>query len=199
MPKQKNAAVESNEEFKQNLSGEFAIPASEVEGFSSEQISFPPYLNPAVGLKFLAVPISLDDRDPEFPRWVCEARHSLECEKGSKDEKEDVVVRAGEFFTMSVYAALPLERFVGLKCLIQCTGVKDVGRPQPMFVFDLKLSADDKKLLANERRERASQAIERYKEKRRLEALGATETNGSASREMVAEVVKQPVRPGAQI
>jgi hypothetical protein len=173
----------------------FEIPAElqeEISSYQSEQISFPPYWKPEVGKKFVALVVTLDDRDEKFMRYVLQSCHPIPCEKGDKHNKEDVLVPKDEFFTMSVYAGLPLDRYIGFKVYVQVTGTRDVGQPQDMFVFDLKLSPADKALLSEERRARAAKAIAAYRETRRLEALNGTPAK--KPEEMTGEAVPKTAK-----
>ena len=151
----------------------FQLPAelaSEVAGFEQEQLNFPPYWNPEVGMQFVAMPLTVDDRDKDFVRVVLQAMHPIHCFQGDKENQEDVLVGKDEFFTMSVYAALPLDRYIGYKVHVKVTGKRDVGRPNDMFTWALAVHPDDKKLLNAERRVKAEQAMARYRESRRIEA-----------------------------
>jgi hypothetical protein len=167
----------------------FGLPTDledDISDFSSEQISFPPYWKPEIGKKFLALAVSLDERDPEFLRYLLQATHDIMCSKGGRDDKEDILVKRDEFFTMSVYAGLPLSNYIGLKCLVEVTGTKDTGKPNDMFVFDLKLSKADKAMLSADRRTRAQLAIQQYNASKR-------QSNGAAPKEMTGEVVNKGV------
>jgi hypothetical protein len=173
----------------------FGLPSdleTETANYQSEQISFPPYWKPEVGKIFLALVLSLDDRDPDFHRYVLQTMHPLPCERGDKHNKEDVIVDKDDFFTTSVYAGLPLDRYIGFKVLVKVTGTRDVGQPQDMFVFDLKLSPQDKNLLSEERRARAAKAIAAYRESRKLAAAngGAKPTDMTPPKEASKEVIK---------
>lgn len=116
-----------------------------VEGLdfdNEEQISFPPYWKPEVGLAIIASALALDTRNPEFHRYLLQAAHDIECFSGPGDEAEEVTVRAGEYFTTSVYAGLPLSMFMGLPDPIKITvkGMRRIQDPEKndMFVFGVK-------------------------------------------------------------
>ena len=165
--KNTKAAVEEQAKLGYDLPADIA---AEIAGFKDEQLRFPPYWTADVGKKFLAMVVDMDTRQEDFHRYVLQAKHSIPAATGGKGQKEDVVVEAGDFFTMSVYAALPLDRYVGMDVYVECTGTQDVGQPQEMYVFKLKVSERDKMLLTQERKERVAAAMAARKEQKRLEA-----------------------------
>jgi hypothetical protein len=142
------------------------LPA-EVAGFVEEQITFPPYWNPSEDGFFYGTPIDLDAKDPSFVRYVVEAHADTPCFRGDKNSKEAVTVKTGEFFTLSAYAGLPLDRYIGIPCFVQVTGKREVGQPQPMWTFTLKVSAESKKILTEERKIRIADSMKRFRESRR--------------------------------
>ena len=90
------------------------------------------------------------------------------CERGDKHNKEEVLVQKGEFFTLSAYAGLPLDRYIGFAVFVQVKGQRDVGQPQPMWEFTLKISPEDRKVFVEERKQRIAAAMQRYRENRKL-------------------------------
>jgi hypothetical protein len=152
----------------------------EFSNFEEEQISFPPYWEAAEGKWFYAMVVMVDERDPEFPRYVCQAELDTPCKKGSKSKKEDedIIAHKGEYFTLSTYSGLPLDRYVGTRVLVKCIGKRDVGRPQPMWEFSLKVSPEDKKLLVAERKQLAQEAVRRFKESRNGASKQLSSANG---------------------
>jgi hypothetical protein len=184
--KNTKAAVEEQAKLGYELPADIA---AEVAGFKDEQLRFPPYWTADVGKKFYAMMVDVDTRDPEFHRFVLQALHSLPCATGGKNAREDVVVENGDFFSMSVYAALPLDRYVGMKVLVEVTGTQPTGQPQDMYVFKLKISEADKLLLTQERKERVAVAMAAYRENKKLQAAnggkpvvqGAIENKASAT------------------
>ncbi len=141
------------------------IPA-ELAGFVEEQISFPPYWTAEVGKWFYAMPVDTDTRDPQFGRYVCQAMSDLMCSTGPKDDRNDVLVRKGDFFTTSMYTGLPLDKYIGTGVFVKCTGTRETKQPNDMLVFTLAVSPEDKKLLLNDRKARTERAIAEYKANR---------------------------------
>lgn len=138
------------------------------EGYEEENISFPPYWTPEVGKAFHAMPVDIDLSDEEFPRIVLQnVGADLDCSQGSKDEQVKQVIKAGEHFTISKYAGLPLEKYMGYDCAVTVTGQRDVGQAKPMYVFALGVSKDAKLALTAERKERGLLAAARWKETRK--------------------------------
>ena len=117
------------------------------DGFVQEQVGFPPYFKPIEGRKIKFRPISIDMRDARFFRWVCEASHNIACWTGPKDDAEPVLVRAGEFFTMSVYASLPLERFLGEEIIAIVKSKRDIHDGQSVWIWNVLVKPEVKKNL----------------------------------------------------
>lgn len=138
----------------------------EFKDFVEEQIELPPYWNPEEGKWWYGMPITVDDADPEFVRYVVQAEKDIVCMRGKKNEQEEVLVKAGEFFTLSAYAGLPLHRYIGTRVLIRVKGTRDVGRPQEMWTFSLHVDPKDKAKLMEARRADAQDAIRRFRETR---------------------------------
>jgi hypothetical protein len=150
----------------------------EFQNFEEEQISLPPYLElKEVGQWFYAMPVFLDDKDPEFIRFIMKAEMPTKCQRGSrkKGENEPVLVNKDEFFTLSAYTGLPLDRYIGVPVLVKYIGDKDVGRPQLMKEFSLKVSPEHKKMLNEDRKKLAADGIRRFREQRKIAELSAHE------------------------
>lgn len=160
---------------------------TQTKDWEEEQISFPPFWKPEwnpdtkSGNAFFGMPVEFDDRDPDFPRYVMQTESVITCEKGDKANREVVQVQKGEFFTLSAYAALPLDRFIGMRVLVEVVGQRDVGQPQPMYVFKLKVSPADKAQLAEHRKARAAQAMQAFRESRAIRSADATKALPAAS------------------
>ena len=145
------------------ISNPDAMP--EFQNWEEEQITLPPYWEVGMDKWFCGLVVSVDDRDEEFVRYLVQAEMPIKCFTGSKkkNEQEEVIVNKGEFFSLSAYASLPLDRYIGVRVLVRVTGRKDIGRPQPMWEFSLKVSPEDKKLLLEDRKMAARNAIRAFK------------------------------------
>lgn len=155
----------TNEEVLNQISNPDALP--EFAGFEEEQLSFPPYWEASEGGWFYGMPVDVDTRDPQFGRYLIQAEMDIKCKTGKKDEQEEILVRKGEFFTLSMYGLLPLDRYIGTKVLVKCIGKKDVGQPQKAWNFSLKVSPEDKKKLIEDRKAIAAEAVRRFREARK--------------------------------
>lgn len=158
------------------------------EGWENEQIGFPPYWNPTMqeddkgktvagtGNAFLAIPIDKDERNPEFKRYVLEAIHPIMCKKGPAEDAEEILVQVGEFFTCSVYAALPLEDYYGIPVYVRpvrkrkLAPTAEINQKRDLWDFELKVSPADKKRL-KERRAQEVQLLKEKRERYRLEQI----------------------------
>ncbi len=121
---------------------EFADESFDEAGFEEEQIGFPPYWTPVEGRKLRVKVIALDARDPEFVRWTVQATHNVACQSGPSDEAEPRLVKSGEFFSMSMYAGLPLQRYVGEEIIISCKEERDIGGGKSFWVWSLRCTPE---------------------------------------------------------
>lgn len=157
-----------------------------VADFKEEQIGFPPYWSPdEIGDKILCKPILFDNKDENFPRYVmiC-TRVPLKCFRGPADNQQEVVVKPGEMFTMSPYAALPLDRYYDIEVYIQTTGRRKLpgneaseGKPRDLWEWKLMVSKDDQKLL-NARR---ADETKRLQQARQTSLLPSGVNNGESA------------------
>jgi hypothetical protein len=78
--------------------------------WSEEQIGFAPYWKPQEGKWFFGAPIAIDMRDPKFVRYQFIAGADTPCQRGPSEEdderSEQVMVKKGETFSLSVYYSL---------------------------------------------------------------------------------------------
>jgi len=82
--------------------------------YSKDQVGFPPYWKPVdVGDWFRGKVLMLDDRDPDFPRYVIEATQNFYAYKGTALDAEPILIESGELYTINNYSSLPLERYYG--------------------------------------------------------------------------------------
>jgi hypothetical protein len=134
--------------------------ASRVAGWEQEQVGFPPYWKAGMGKRLLGRIAMLDNRDPEFRRYVIEASVPMVCQRGPAHDAEPVSVAPGEFFTMSAYAALPLDTFFGIEVLLEVISERKLpgnemskGVPRDIFDWKVLVSPADKKMLRARRQE----------------------------------------------
>jgi len=165
----KKTTEQTNEEILNAISDPDALP--DFANFEEEQLAFPPYWEAGEGKWFYGMVVALDDRDPQFQRYVLQAEMPVTCAQGKKKGRDgdyhEVQVGKDEFFTLSCYGGLPLDRYIGYRVLVKCTGTRDVGQPQPMYTFSLKVSPEDKKLLMVERKQNAAVAMAKFREGRK--------------------------------
>jgi len=96
--------------------------------WTKHQVGFAPYWNPKEGELFEGIILEVDQRDPTFIRYLCQATRPLECATGPSDEAERVRIEAGEHFTLSTYYSLNnlFVQFLvsGLRPIIMCRALK---------------------------------------------------------------------------
>lgn len=133
------------------------------EEFATENLGFAPYWNPYEGARILVTPLARDNRDPKFHRYILMTHSTITCFTGPAEEAEEVIVGPGGEFTMSTYAGLQgpeggdkFLEFVGMRVLLTCKGSRKVENGD-FWMWDVKISKEDKKLLAARRQARALQ------------------------------------------
>lgn len=112
------------------------------DSYSDEQVGLPPYWNPEVGRKFKARVVGLDEKDPDFPRYQLVASHAIRCHKGPAKDAETVEVGRGQYFTCSVYAALPLDRFMGEEVIVICVRLREGVTKEGFDVWEFRVLTD---------------------------------------------------------
>jgi hypothetical protein len=116
-------------------------------GFVETATGFPPYWNPEPGKKFFGQVVGIDFRDPDFIRYTLLAGMDMDCATGPADDATPVKVLKGERFNVSVYASLPLDRFLGEYILVE--SIKKVkGGKGDMWRFKLLSSPETKAVVA---------------------------------------------------
>lgn len=120
------------------------------EGWVDEQTGFPPYWTPVEGASFRGTVMARDDRDPKFNRYVISSSTPLECAQGPAEDAEPVHVLPGDMFSLSTYAALPLDDYMGFEVFVTAVNKRKIqGGSQDLWIFKLKVSPDTKaKVLA---------------------------------------------------
>lgn len=161
----------------------FVAPTGETV---KQQTGLPPYWaadeevhKAGVAQGFYARVIGRDDGDPTFPRYVVQAGMDTPCMKGGGDDAEPVIVKKGEFFTTSVYAGLPLERFIGVPVIVKVKDKRKIntkGGPRTIWDFTVEVTPQVDKILAARRQAAAERAIAQGNA---LRAGGVPTTNGN--------------------
>jgi hypothetical protein len=170
---------------------DFVDSEVDTSGFEEAQIGFPPYFKPIEGRTIKFRPVALDTRDARFFRWVCEASHNIACWTGPKDDAEPVLVRSGEYFTMSVYASLPLEKFIGEEIICTVKSKRDIHDGQNVWIWSVKVKPETKARL-----ELAAKAA---MEKRLAESGGSLEnvySMSQQSKQIAEQAMKDAKRTG---
>jgi hypothetical protein len=146
-------ATKNGKEVEQTMNEDTSSMPDESD-MEEEQIGFPPYWNPEIGKKFYARVEQLDMRDPAFVRYVCSNQGDpLDCFTGPTDDQKEKIVRKGERFSLSAYAALPLHDYIGFNVLVTVKGKQKVpNQPSPMWIFSIAISKSDKQRLLTMRR-----------------------------------------------
>lgn len=126
-----------------------------------EQIGFAPYWKPEPGKVFIARPVSIDERDPEFVRYQMQCEQvAIECQRGPADGAETVTVNPGEQFSLSVYTQLAgvfnfyMESGIYPVCRVEALKEQKTSKPgQTVWMFKLQVTPADKARLEAARKE----------------------------------------------
>ena len=141
--------------------------------YEEEQIGFPPYWKcENVGDFFVGRIVNLDLTDPDFERIVVQAGMTTQCSRGPVDEQVAVTIKKGEMFSISMYGGLrnAIADFLVTDdpIIVKCIGKQDTNKPSKMYVWQVKVSPRDKKLIENRRAARALKAVENDSEARAI-------------------------------
>lgn len=87
------------------------------EGWVTDESGLPPYWKPELGRSFTGTVIDFQPakNNLDFDRYVILSSNQIICSKGASEDAEDVTVTAGGKFTVSNYAALPLNEYLGFE------------------------------------------------------------------------------------
>jgi len=129
------------------------VPDFSPENWSEEQVGFSPYWNPEEGKSFIGRLVEKDERDPNFVRYLIQAGEDLECARGPSEEAETVIVKKGEFFTISVYFSLQgvfdlyLESGIRAWMKVTATGISKTKTPgRTVWQWKLQVPKEAKRL-----------------------------------------------------
>lgn len=121
---------------------------------AEEQVGFAPYWSPEAGAKFVARVIAKEEaqKDTDFTRYLLQAGEDIACQRGGGDNAEDVMVKKGEFFTISVYFSLQglfdfyLENKFNPWMQVTCIDERPTKKPgQTVWTWKVNCTKDDKK------------------------------------------------------
>lgn len=160
MAKQQTRAVEAVENNAPMSAYEQQILAT-IAGWEKISVGFAPYLKVSgIGGCFFGKLAAVDLGDPEFPRYVVECLGApLKCQRGPVNDAEEVIVQPGEFFTVSKYAGLPIERFMDIPAFFKVIGEREVPPNEAhkmktsMFLWEVTVSPESKALMAKNQKE----------------------------------------------
>lgn len=162
-PKSVQARDDEDLDLEAALSDFDAIAGEEVVGSG-----FSPYCKPQVGRIYDCMPTDIDMRDPNFTRYVYQnLGKDLPCAAGPINDAEEVIVKTGEFFSMSEYRAIPFVALLGLRVQILCTGRRNLppkdGKPRTaMYEFKYKMSPENKVIYTGRCAQQRLDAQKRY-------------------------------------
>ena len=126
------------------------------EGWVTDESGLPPYWKPELGRSFTGTPIDFQParNNLDFDRYVILSTAQLICQKGPSEDAEDVVVMSGGKFTVSNYASLPLNEYLGFEIKVitfkstKLPGNEESGgAKRDLWHFKILISPENKKAL----------------------------------------------------
>jgi len=139
-----------------NASPGILLEGQEVPDFATWeelQVGFAPYWNPSPGAWFYGQIVEKDERDSDFVRYLVRAGTATACKRGPNDAAEEVTVKPGEYFSVSVYYSLrdTFDIFLesGFRPFIRVLAVKEVKTKtvgQTCWTWKVNIAPQDKKL-----------------------------------------------------
>lgn len=124
-----------------------------LEGYVEESVGFNPYWKAEEGASFFGTVLAFDDHDPNFKRWTLQSHCDLECFQGSKADGEAILVKKGEFFSVSDYGGLPLSRFYGLQVFVTAREKVTIKGGRTLWKWQVRVDPKVKALLDAKREE----------------------------------------------
>lgn len=151
-----------------DTSTDLAIPTFDTKNWTEEQVGFAPYWKPKKGEKIICRLVQKDEPEDSFVRYLMQAGQDINCFRGgnqnadddengenSDDEKtsaEPVLVKKGEYFTVSVFYSLQglFEFYLtsGLKPWMELQATDKVKTSKPgrkAWQWKLRVDPKDKK------------------------------------------------------
>lgn len=147
---------------------EQAMKAS-VDGWAREQVGFPPYWAPLrEDSMFFGRVVALDTRQADFQRYVVQAtKFPIFCRLGPSDDADKVMVPAGDFYTVSAYAGLPLSDFFDIEVCVRATKKRKLpgndasgGVKRDLWMWEVKVEPKDQEMIRTRRIEKAKELQE---------------------------------------
>lgn len=148
-------------DFEKALQEAEAAMLEATKGWSRQQVGFPPYWSPQrEGQPFFGRIVALDTRQEDFYRYVVQAtKFPMFCRLGPADDAEKIMVQAGDFYTVSAYASLPLEDFFDIEVLVVATKKRKLpgneaskGVKRDLWMWDVKVESEKEKQIIERRR-----------------------------------------------
>lgn len=156
-------------DFEQALKDAEKAMMESLKGWSREQVGFPPYWAPKYeGQLFFGRIVALDTRQDDFHRYVVQAtRFPIFCKLGPAEDAEKIMVPGGDFFTVSAYAALPLDDFFDIEVLVAATKKRKLpgneasnGVKRDLWMWDVRVESEkEKKMIAGRREAKAKELM----------------------------------------
>jgi hypothetical protein len=146
-----------------------------VTGWAREQVGFPPYWAPLrEDSMFFGRIVALDTRQDNFHRYVVQAtKFPMFCRLGPADDAEKIMVPAGDFYTVSSYAGLPLSDFFDIEVCVRATKKRKLpgneasdGVKRDLWMWEVLVEPKDKEVIRDRR-------IEKTKELQKQRELAA--------------------------
>jgi hypothetical protein len=116
--------------------------------FVETATGFPPYWKATPGAKFFGKVVGIDIREGTFPRYTLIAGMPLDCATGPSDDATPVKVQAGDRFTTSIWAGLPLDRFMNEEVLVEAVK-KSRGGAGDIWTFKVMSTPEVKAIAAS--------------------------------------------------
>lgn len=141
--------------------------------WEKEQVGFDPYFVIEKGKRVVAAIIGFDGSDPTFHRYQFMAAEEMTCQRGPNDDDAEnhelVTVKEGETFNLSSFYSLvkPLNEYlayssetgIGVVVSLTCTGSTKTQAGKNVWLWDLRVSPDQKKALMAWRKKKAPLAL----------------------------------------
>jgi hypothetical protein len=152
--------------FEQALKDAEKAMLESVQGWAREQVGFPPYWAPLrEDSMFFGRIVALDTRQDNFHRYVVQAtKFPMFCQLGPADDAEKIMVPAGDFYTVSSYAGLPLSDFFDIEVCVRAAKKRKLpgneasdGVKRDLWMWEVLVEPKDKVVIRDRRLEKTKE------------------------------------------
>jgi hypothetical protein len=98
------------------------------------------------------------ENDGAFPRFTLISSTPLLCHQGSKEDRVEAPVSAGDRFNVSQYSSMPLQEYMGCEVWVKALSKRPIDGGKTLWMFELRVSPETKRLVADRQAKQLAEA-----------------------------------------